>query len=364
MKKKREEYIIDMGRNMNKITIAGKEISQDSKTFIIAELSANHGGKIEIAKETIKAAAQTGADAIKLQTYTADTITLDCDNDYFQIKQDTLWDGQTLYSLYQEAYMPWEWQSELKAYAESLGLICFSSPFDKSAVDFLDSINVPAYKIASFEITDIPLIEYVASKGKPLIISTGVAEKQDIEEAVAACHRMNNKEVILLKCTSAYPAPLEEANLLTIPDLAKEFGVISGFSDHTLGTTAPVIAVSLGAKVIEKHFILERSIGGPDASFSLNKEEFTQMVQAVRDTEKMLGHVSYELSEKSKKSREFSRSLFISADVKDGDIITENNIRSVRPGFGMHPKELKKVLGKEFKGSYRKGEPLSWEKIR
>jgi pseudaminic acid synthase len=350
-----------MEKKMNKITIAGTEISKDSGVFIIAELSANHGGKIEIAKQTIKAAAQTGADAIKLQTYTADTITLDCDNDYFQIKQDTLWDGQTLYSLYQEAYMPWEWQGELKAYAESLGLICFSSPFDKTAVDFLESIDVPAYKIASFEITDIPLIEYVASKGKPVIISTGIANKQDIQEALAACHRMNNKDIILLKCTSAYPAPLEEANLLSIPDIVKTFDVIAGFSDHTLGTTAPIAAVALGAKVIEKHFILDRSIGGPDSSFSLDTKQFTQMVQAVRDTEKMLGKVTYELSEKSKKSKEFSRSLFVAHDVKKGELLTQENIRSVRPGFGMHPKELKHVLGKTFRDDFEKGTPLSWD---
>jgi len=348
---------------MNKIFIAGKEISHQSPVFIIAELSANHGGKIEIAKETIKAAAQTGADAIKFQTYTADTITLNCDNEYFQIKQDTLWDGQTLYNLYKDAYMPWEWQPELKAYAESLGLICFSSPFDKTAVDFLESINVPAYKIASFEITDIPLIEYVASKGKPIIISTGIAEKTDIEEALKACHKMNNHEVILLKCTSAYPAPLEEANLLTISDLAKEFDLVSGFSDHTLGLTAPVTAVALGAKVIEKHFILDRAIGGPDASFSLDVEQFTQMVQAVRDTERLLGKVSYELTEKSQKSREFSRSLFIAEDVKTGDVLNEKNVRSVRPAFGMHPKEFSNVLGKSFKGDFEKGTPLSWDLI-
>lgn len=346
---------------MNKITIAGREISADSPVFIIAELSANHGGKIEIAKETIKAAAQTGADAIKLQTYTADTITLDCDNDYFQIKQDTLWDGQTLHSLYEKAYMPWDWQGELKAYAESLGLICFSSPFDATAVDFLESIDVPAYKIASFEITDIPLIEYVASKGKPVIISTGIAEKQDIQEALDACHRMNNKDVVLLKCTSAYPAPLEEANLLSIQNIANTFDVIAGFSDHTLGTTAPIAAVALGAKVIEKHFILDRSIGGPDASFSLDVQQFTQMVDAVRETEKMLGKVTYALSEKSKKSREFSRSLFISQDVTRGETLSQKNIRSVRPGFGMHPKELKNVLGKTFKDDFKKGTPLSWD---
>ncbi len=352
-----------MGKKMDKITIAGREISQNAPVFIIAELSANHGGKIEIAKETIKAAAQSGADAVKLQTYTADTITLDCDNDYFQIKQDTLWDGQTLHSLYEKAYMPWEWQGELKAYAESLGLVCFSSPFDTTAVDFLESINVPAYKIASFEITDIPLIEYVASKGKPVIISTGIAEKQDIQEALDACHRMDNKEIILLKCTSAYPAPLEEANLLTIPDLIRTFDVVAGFSDHTLGTTAPITAVALGAKVIEKHFILDRSIGGPDASFSLDTEQFAQMVQAVRNTEKMLGKVNYELTEKSKKAREFSRSLFIAQDVAKGDTLSEENVRSVRPGFGMHPKELKNVLGKRFKNDFQKGTPLSRDLI-
>jgi len=349
---------------MNKVYIAGREISHEAPVFIIAELSANHGGKISIAKETIKAAAQTGADAIKLQTYTADTITLDCDNEYFQIKQDTLWDGQTLHNLYKEAYMPWEWQEELKKYAESLGLICFSSPFDKTAVDFLEDIDVPAYKIASFEITDIPLIEYVASKNKPVIISTGIAEKSDIEEALAACYRMNNHNIILLKCTSAYPAPLEEANLLTISNLTEEFNLISGFSDHTLGITAPVTAVALGAKVIEKHFILDRDIGGPDASFSLDVEQFKQMVQAVRDTEKLLGKVSYQLTDKSRKSREFSRSLFIAEDVKEGDLLNEKNVRSVRPAFGMHPREFSKVLGRKFIKDYKKGTPLSQEQLQ
>jgi pseudaminic acid synthase len=338
-------------------------IGSDAPVFIIAELSANHGGKIEIAKETIKAAHEAGADAIKLQTYTADTITLNCDNDHFQIKQGTLWDGQTLYSLYQDAYMPWEWQGELKSYAESLGLVCFSSPFDYSAVDFLEELDVPLYKVASFEITDIPLIEYIACKMKPVIISTGIARREDIEEAVAACHRMGNRKIVLLKCTSAYPAPLEEANLNTIPDLASRFDVISGFSDHTPGVNAAIVAVSLGAKVIEKHFILDRSIGGPDASFSLNKAEFTQMVDAIRDTEKMLGTVNYELTENSKKSREFSRSLFIAEDVKAGDLLNETNIRSVRPGYGLHPKYLKEVLGKTFKQNAKKGTPLSWESI-
>ena len=348
---------------MSSLFIGSRKIGTDAPVFIIAELSANHGGKIEIAKESIKAAAEAGADAIKLQTYTADTITLDCDSDCFQIKQGTLWDGQTLHDLYKEAYMPWEWQPELKRYAEELGLECFSSPFDKSAVDFLEDMDVPAYKVASFEITDIPLIEYMAGKGKPVIISTGIARLEDIEEAVAACHRMGNRDVVLLKCTSAYPAPLEEANLRTIPDLAERFGVISGFSDHTLGITAPVTAVTLGAKVIEKHFILDRAIGGPDASFSLDKAQFAEMVKAVRDAEKMLGDVSYELTAKSKKSREFSRSLFIAEDVNAGDIVNETNVRSVRPGFGLAPKYLKDVLGKKFSRNAEKGTPLDWEDI-
>lgn len=349
---------------MQTITIDQRRIGGDASVFIIAELSANHGGKIEIAKETIQAAAEAGADAIKLQTYTADTITLDCDAEWFQIKQGTLWDGQTLHDLYKEAYMPWEWQPELKAYAEALGLICFSSPFDPSAVDFLEGMEVPAYKIASFEITDIPLIEYVASKGKPVIISTGIASAEDIEEALAACHRMGNQEVVLLKCTSAYPAPLEEANLNTIPDLAARFGVVSGFSDHTLGIVAPVAAVTLGAKVIEKHFILDRAIGGPDASFSLDKEQFTQMVKAVRDVEAMLGSVSYDLTPKAKQSRTFSRSLFVVKDVKAGEALTSENVRSIRPGYGMHPKHYTTVLGKHFTQDIARGTPLDEDHIK
>ena len=349
---------------MPTFTFKNGVIGDEAPVFIIAELSANHGGKIEIALDTIKAASEAGANAIKLQTYTADTLTLDCNNKYFQIDQGTLWDGVSLYDLYKEAYMPWEWQGELKKYAESLGLACFSSPFDTTAVDFLEGLNVPLYKVASFEITDIPLIEYIASKQKPIIISTGIAEEEDIQEAIKACHRQKNFDIILLKCTSAYPAPLEESNLLTIPDLAKKFNLISGFSDHTLGIVAPITAVALGAKVIEKHFILDRSIGGPDASFSLDKEEFTQMVQAVRDTEKMLGTINYELTEKSKKSRDFSRSLFIAEDVQEGDIVDKQNVRSVRPGFGMHPKELPVVIGKRFNKAYEKGTPLSQDQFQ
>lgn len=343
--------------------IDDKTISAQSPVYIIAELSANHGGKIEIAKESILAAKEAGADAVKIQTYTADTITLDCDNEYFQINQGTLWDGKTLYDLYEEAYMPWEWQPELKAYADEIGITLFSSPFDKTAVDFLEKMDVPAYKIASFEITDIPLIEYTAAKGKPVIISTGIATLADIEEAVAACKRVGNEQIVLLKCTSAYPAPLEEANLRTIANLAETFGVVAGFSDHTLGITAPVAAVAMGAKMIEKHFILDRSLGGPDAAFSLNIHEFCEMVQAVRDTEKLLGTVNYTISEKIEKSRQFTRSLFIAEDIKKGEVITEKNVRSVRPGYGLSPKYFKDVVRKKVLIDLEKGTPLRWEDV-
>jgi len=349
---------------MKPINIAGRPVGEGHPTFIIAELSANHGGSIEIAKQTIDAAAETGADAIKLQTYRADTITLDCDNDYFQIKQDTLWDGQTLYSLYEEAFLPWEWHKELVDHAKKRGLICFSSPFDHSAIDFLETLDVPAYKIASFEITDIPLIEYAASKGKPMIISTGIATLADIEEAVAACRRVGNEEIVVLKCTSAYPAALEDANLKTIENIADTFGVTAGFSDHTLGTTAPVVSVAMGAKVIEKHFILDKSVGGPDASFSLDKTEFKEMVDAVRDAEKLLGKVDYSMTEKKKKSREFSRSLFVAEDIKAGETFNETNVRSVRPGFGMHPRHYNEIMGKTAAEDLAKGTPLSWKMIR
>jgi len=325
-------------------------------TFIIAELSANHGGKIEIAKETIKAAKEIGADAIKLQTYTADTITLDSDKEDFIIKGGTLWDDKKLYALYQEAYLPWEWHQELFDYAREIGIDIFSSPFDKTAVDFLEQFNPSAYKIASFEITDYELIRYTASKGKPIIISTGIATIDEIQDAVNICRAEGNDDVILLKCTSAYPAALEDANLMTIPNLAETFGVISGFSDHTLGTTAPVVATTLGAKVIEKHFILNKSIGGADADFSLDKEAFAEMIKAVRDTEKLLGKVDYSMTDKKKKSRQFSRSLYVAEDIKKGEIFTDKNIRSVRPGYGMHPKYLKDIVDKVADKDYKFGE--------
>lgn len=322
--------------------------------YIIAELSANHGGKIEIAKETIKAAKDIGANAIKLQTYTADTLTLNSDNEDFIIKGGTLWDNKKLYDLYQEAYLPWEWHKELFNYARSIDIDIFSTPFDKTAVDFLEQFNPSAYKIASFEITDYELIRYIATKGKPIIISTGIASIDEIQDAVDICKSVGNNDIILLKCTSAYPAALEDANLLTIPNLSQTFGVIAGFSDHTLGIIAPVVATTLGAKVIEKHFILDKSIGGADANFSLDKKEFEEMVKAVRDTEKLMGKVDYSMTEKKKKSRQFARSLYVSKDIKEGEIITEENIRSVRPGYGLHPKYLKDVLGKKVNKNLKK----------
>lgn len=334
------------------------DINKNSKVFIIAELSANHNGSIEVALETIKAAKRAGADCIKLQTYTADTITLDCDKDDFKIK-GTIWDGQNLHKLYQEAYTPWEWHKQLFDAAEAEGLICFSSPFDKSAVDLLEELNAPAYKIASFEITDIPLIEYVASKGKPIIMSTGIATTADIELAIEACHRVGNKDIALLKCTSSYPAPIEEANMIMVKDLAERYGVISGLSDHTMGSTVPIVATCFGAKIIEKHFILDRSIGGPDASFSMNEEEFKQMVIAVREAEVAVGIVDYTLTDKQQKGKDFCRSLYVTNDIKAGETFTEENVRSIRPGFGLHPKHLKDILGKKASKDLEHGERFS-----
>jgi len=332
-------------------------------TYIIAELSANHGGSIEIAKQTINAAKEIGANAIKLQTYTADTLTLNCDKDDFIIKGGTLWDDRKLYDLYKEAYLPWEWHKELFDYAREIGIDIFSSPFDKTAVDFLEQFNPSAYKIASFEITDYELIRYTASKMRSIIISTGIATIDEIQDAVDICRNEGNDNIILLKCTSSYPAPLEEANLKTIPNLAETFGVISGFSDHTLGSTAPIVAVTLGAKVIEKHFILDKSIGGADADFSMDKEEFAEMINAIRDVEKLLGKVDYSMTEKKKKSRQFSRSLYVAQDIKKGEVFTEENIRSVRPGYGIHPKYLKDVLGKVADRDFELGNRFTFKEI-
>jgi pseudaminic acid synthase len=336
--------------------IGKKHVGDNNPCFIIAELSANHGGDINTAKETIKAAKRAGADAIKLQTFTADTITLNCKNDDFKIRQGTLWDGSYLHELYQEAALPWEWHEELFDFAAKEDIICFSSPFDRTAVDLLESLNVPAYKIASFEITDIPLIEYVASKGKPIILSTGIAMIEDIELALDACRKMGNNDIALLKCTSSYPAPIEEANMAMIKDFRNRFDIVSGLSDHTMGNTVPIVSICFGAKIIEKHFILDRSIGGPDATFSMNEQEFTELVKTIREAESAIGVIDYKLTDKQLKSRDFSRSLYVVKDIKAGDLITEENLRSIRPGFGLHPKYYNQVLGTKSKRDFNYGD--------
>lgn len=334
-------------------------IDQNSPVFIIAELSANHNGSIDTAIETVKAAKRAGANCIKLQTFTADTITLDSKNDDFKITQGTLWDGQYLHDLYKSTHLPWEWHEKIMEVAKEEGLICFSSPFDPTSVEFLETLQVPAYKIASFEITDIPLIELVASKGKPVIISTGIANQEDIELALEACYRMGNRDIALLKCTSSYPAPIDEANMCMVKDLSERFNVISGLSDHTMGSTVPIVATVLGAKIIEKHFILDRSIGGADASFSMNEAEFTAMVKAIREAESAIGVVDYTLTEKQLKGKEFCRSLYVVENIKKGDLITKTNVRSIRPGFGMHPKHYHEVLGKKASKDLHRGNPLT-----
>jgi pseudaminic acid synthase len=326
-----------------------------SKTFIVAELSANHGHKLEVALESVRAAKEAGADAVKIQTYTADTITLNCDAEDFRVK-GTLWDGRTLYDLYQEAYTPWEWHQAIFDEAKKCGLICFSTPFDKTAIDFLEDLGNPIMKIASFEITDIPLIEYAAKKGKPMVISTGIAMPEDIELAVKTCKDAGNDDITLLKCTSAYPAPIEAANLMTMVDLKQRYGVKVGLSDHTMGYDVAVAAVALGATLVEKHFIMDRSIGGPDAAFSMEKDEFAAMVKAIRNVEKALGEVVYPTDPAKIKGREFSRSLYVANDIKAGEVFTEENIRSVRPGFGLHPKYLPEVLGKKAARDLEMGE--------
>jgi pseudaminic acid synthase len=338
-------------------------LNKNSSVFIIAELSANHNGSIETAIETIRAAKRAGADAIKLQTYTSDTMTIDCQKDDFIIK-GTIWDKQNLYKLYQQAYTPWEWHEQLFQVAKTEGLECFSSPFDKTAVDFLEELNTPAYKIASFEITDIPLIEYVASKGKPVIISTGIAELEDIQLAVDTCRKVGNNDIALLKCTSSYPAPIDEANMVMIKDLTDHFQVIPGLSDHTMGSTVPVVATAYGAKIIEKHFILDRSIGGPDASFSMNENEFKEMVKAVREAELAIGKLDYNLTPKQLKGKDFSRSLYVVEDIKVGELFTKNNVKSIRPGFGLHPKYYNTILGEVSNNDIEKGTRFSLEFIK
>lgn len=332
-----------------------------TKTLIVAELSANHNGSKAVALDTIRAVAQTGADAIKLQTYTADTLTLDSHKEDFRINTRSLWDGRYFYDLYKEASTPWEWHEELFRVAREEGLMCFSTPFDKTAVDFLESLNNPIYKIASFEITDIPLIEYAARKMKPMVISTGIAMEEDIRLAVETCRSAGNEDITLLKCTSAYPAPIEDANLLTMCDMKERFGVKVGLSDHTIGSDVAVAASVLGAEMIEKHFIIDRSIGGPDAAFSMNREEFSAMVKSIRNVEKALGEVYYPTEPSQIKGRQFSRSLYVAEDMKEGEVITEKNVRSVRPGYGLHPKYLAEIQGKKVNRNLEKGERFSYK---
>lgn len=334
------------------------------KCIIVAEMSANHGGSKQLAIETIKAAKRAGADAIKMQTYTADTITLDCDKPDFVINEGSIWDGRKFYELYQKAYTPWEWHEELFKVAHEEGLMCFSSPFDKTAVDLLESLNAPMYKIASFEITDIPLIEYAASKMKPMIMATGISTIEDIELAVNACRKVGNNDITLLKCTSAYPAPVEEANVIMIRDLAERFGVKAGLSDHTIGSMVPVLAVANGAVMIEKHFILNKDVESEDSSFSMDEKEFGEMVKQVRLAEVAMGKVDYTLTEKMKGSRTACRSLYVAEDVKAGDVVTEKNVRSVRPGYGLHPKYLPEVLGKKFVKDCQMGERFELEMVK
>lgn len=334
-----------------------------SKVFVVAEMSANHGGSLERALETVHAIKETGADAIKIQTYTADTLTLDCDKPDFMVGASSLWAGQKLYSLYCQAYTPWEWQDAIFKEARKLGLTCFSSPFDETAVDFLESIGNPIYKIASPEITHIPLIEYAASKGKPMVISTGIAMPEDIELAIETCRKVGNNDITLLKCTTAYPAPIEDANLLTMVDMKERFGVKIGLSDHTKGMDVAVAATALGATMIEKHFIVDRDWGGPDSSFSMDKKEFTEMVRSIRNVEKALGVVNYSDDPEKIKGRRYARSLYVSKNIRAGELITEANIKCVRPCFGLHPMYYSEVLGRRALKDLSEGDPLSFEFI-
>ena len=342
--------------------INNRSIGPTYPVYIVAEMSANHNQNFDQAVATIKAAKRAGADAIKLQTYTPDTMTLDCDNKYFRIK-GTIWEGQTLYDLYKQAYTPWEWQPKLKKFAEEIKLDFFSTPFDETAVDFLEEMQVPAYKIASFESVDLPLIRKVAKTHKPIILSTGMASLAEIDEAVQTIKEAGGTELILLKCTSAYPAPPGKMNLRTIPHLSNAFGVPTGLSDHSMSLAVPVAAVTLGACVIEKHFTLSRKNPSLDSSFSLEPEEFREMVDAVRTTEKAIGQVFYGLSKPEKESRIFRRSLFAAENIKTGEEITLNNIRSIRPGHGLHTRYLNKIIGRRAKKDIQQGTPISWDLI-
>jgi pseudaminic acid synthase len=348
---------------MSEIKIGKRTLGKGHPSFIIGELSCNHNGDYQLAVDSVIAMHAAGVDCLKLQTARPESITIDSRKKDFIIGGGTLWDNKSLFELYSEVYTPWEWHQPLQELAHSLGMEFFSSPFDHDAVEFLEAMNVPAYKIASFEITDIPLIEHAASKGKPMIMSTGVGREEDIREAVEACRRMGNNQIILLKCTSSYPTPLEDVNLNAIPLLRDKFGAQVGLSDHTLGYVVPMGAVALGATLIEKHFIMDRALGGPDAAFSMNPSEFELMINNVRDVEKALGIASLELSPKSAKNREFARSLYIVADMAEGEVFSKENIRSIRPGFGLSPKHLNEIIGKKAIKALEKGTPASWDLI-
>lgn len=346
-----------------RLTINGREIGPGRPAYIIAEMSANHNHDFAQAAAIVEAAKQAGADAIKLQTYRPDTLTIDARTPAFQLGRGTIWEGKNLYDLYGEAYTPWDWQPRLKELAEKLGMDCFSTPFDFTAVDFLEAMRVSAHKIASFELVDLPLIRRVAQTGKPVIMSTGMASLEEIDEAVRAFRGAGGRDLALLKCTSAYPSPAAEMNLRTIPHLSEAFGVVTGLSDHTLGTAVPVAAVALGACIVEKHFTLSRATPGPDSAFSLEPAEFRSMVDAVRTAEQALGRVSYEVSEKEQASRVFRRSLFVVEDVPAGAPLTERNVRCIRPGHGMHPRHLPAVLGRVARQAIARGTPLDWSLI-
>lgn len=334
-----------------------------NRCMIIAEMSANHDCDIEIAKETIRAAKRAGADAIKMQTYTPDTMTLNCQNDDFKVQGGTLWDGRYLYELYQKASLPWKWHKELFDLAKSEGLICFSTPFDISAVDFLEELNCPIYKIASFEIADIPLIEYIAKKQKPIIMSTGIASYEDIKLAIETCRNTGNNDITILKCTSSYPAPINEANLTMMKRFSEDFDVQVGLSDHTKGNILPILSIAMGATVIEKHFKLNDNVGGADASFSVNEKDFKKLVDDVRQAESAMGKETYELTEKQVSGKRYGRSLYVSEEIKLGDKLTEHNIKSVRPSLGMHPKYYHQVIGKKALVNLNKGDRLKFEDI-
>lgn len=346
---------------MNTFSIDGQNIGADHPTYVIAEISANHNHDIQEAIDLIHLAKECGADAVKIQTYTPDTMTIDCDNEYFQIGKGTIWEGKNLYELYGEAYMPWEWTSRLIEEAKQVGITLFSSPFDKTSVDFLEELNMPAYKIASFELVDHPLIAHVAKTGKPVIMSTGMGTLREIAEAVEVLEANGCKEYALLKCTSSYPAPADEANLARIRHMSEAFQVPVGLSDHTMGAAVPAVAVGLGACIVEKHFTKSRAVPGPDSSFSMEPDELKEMIQSVRVAEQAVGTVTYELTEKEINSRIFRKSIFVVEDVVAGEVMSPENIRVIRPGYGMEPKYLDQAIGKMAKQNIPRGTPLSWD---